>query len=100
MQATLDSDCSLHVVHPNVGCQMHGSRATVHWSPLQWAGHIVVEVDSTLVLCLLSPHSRMVSSMTILQHISSVLSLDWFVKFVHFFREANVMTNSRSTLFD
>ncbi|KAK8476339.1 hypothetical protein V6N11_005044 [Hibiscus sabdariffa] len=36
--------------------------------------HVVVEVDSTLVLWLLSPHSRIVSSMTILQYISSFLS--------------------------
>ncbi|KAK8612876.1 hypothetical protein V6N13_092980 [Hibiscus sabdariffa] len=31
--------------------------------------HVAMEVDSTLVMRLLSPHSRMVASLTILQHI-------------------------------
>ncbi|KAK8686785.1 hypothetical protein V6N13_125803 [Hibiscus sabdariffa] len=55
--------------------------------------HVTVEVDSTLVLRLLSSHSHIVVSMTILQHIFALLSGDWSVKFDNSFGEANIVPN-------
>ncbi|KAK8589697.1 hypothetical protein V6N12_024088 [Hibiscus sabdariffa] len=55
--------------------------------------HVVVEVDSKLMLRLLSLNSRMVSLMTILHHIFALLSRNWSIKFVHSFREANVVVD-------
>ncbi|KAK8630332.1 hypothetical protein V6N13_079130 [Hibiscus sabdariffa] len=55
---------------------------------------VVVEVDSTLVLRLLSQRSCRESSMTIVQHIFSLLSRDWSIKFVHAYRESNAVADS------
>ncbi|KAK8649108.1 hypothetical protein V6N13_129844 [Hibiscus sabdariffa] len=55
---------------------------------------VVVEVDSASVLRLLSQHSCRESSMTIVQHIFSLLSRDWSIKFVHAYRESNAVADS------
>ncbi|KAK9012100.1 hypothetical protein V6N11_040169 [Hibiscus sabdariffa] len=59
---------------------------------------VVVEVDSTLVLCLLSQHPGMVLSMIIVQHLLTLLGRDWSVNLVHFFRETNVVADSLAQL--
>ncbi|KAL4354865.1 hypothetical protein GQ457_06G014830 [Hibiscus cannabinus] len=55
---------------------------------------VMVEVDSASVLRLLSQRSCRESSMTIVQHIYSLLSRDWSIKFVHAYRESNAVADS------
>ncbi|KAK8581429.1 hypothetical protein V6N13_144455 [Hibiscus sabdariffa] len=54
---------------------------------------IVLEVDGTLVVHLFSLLPRIVPSMTMVQHITSLLNRDWSVKIVHSFRKANAVAD-------
>ncbi|KAK9028907.1 hypothetical protein V6N11_026043 [Hibiscus sabdariffa] len=55
---------------------------------------VVVEIDNTWVLRLLSQHSRVESSMTIVQYISSLLSRDWSIKLVLSFHKSNAVADN------